>query len=383
MKKRVLLLGSTGSVGRSALNVIESQNEDFEVFGLACKENVKLLNEQIGRFRPRYVAVFDSSKRHLVNLEKKRILTGMEGIKELIAMEVDIVVNAISGSQGLEPTIEALKREKTLALANKESIVMAGRIISRLMKQCPKRLFPIDSEHSALLQLLERFGKEEVRKVIITCSGGPLKDYDRDALSQARPEEALTHPVWKMGKKITLDSATLMNKAFEVIEVRWLFDIEPEKIGVLVHPESIIHGLLELIDGSVLSYMAYPDMRMPISFAINEGRRRSFPARDLSLEQVRSLTFSAPDEERFPAIRLAYEALRAGDSAQVVMNAANEVAALAFMQGRIRFTDICTIVREVMELHSILPVVESPEIVLDLHRWAKSFTERLLKEKYE
>lgn len=383
MRKRVLILGSTGSIGRSTLSVIESQREDFEVFGLVCKENVRLLNEQIERFRPRYVAVLESSKKDLVDLERGRVLTGMEGIKELIAMEVDIVVNAISGSQGLEPTIEALKRERTLALANKESVVMAGRIISRLASQSRARLLPVDSEHSALFQLLERFRREEVKTLIITCSGGPLRDYDNRALSEAKPEQALIHPVWTMGKKITLDSATLMNKAFEVIEVRWLFDIEPERIRVLVHPESIIHGLLELIDGSVFCYMAHPDMRIPISFAINEGKRRHLPVKGLSLEDVACLTFFPPDEERFPAIRLAYEALRVGDSAQVVMNAANEVAGIAFMQGRIKFTDICRIVREVMEHHEVRPVVDSTELVLELTRWARSFTERLLEEEYE
>ena len=267
MKKKVLILGSTGSIGRATLDVIEHEKGNLEVFGLACRNSTGLLNDQIRKFKPKFVCVYDESRKDRVIFNRRRLLTGPEGMNEMTAMDYDIVVNALPGSIGLTPTIEALKHGKTLALANKESLVMAGRIITKLLKKKPERLIPVDSEHSALHQLLKTVPRNEVKKIIITASGGPFRTRKKRDLKNIKPEEALNHPTWKMGQKITLDSATLMNKGLEVIEARWLFNVDPSDISVVVHPESIIHGIIELADNSLMAYMACPDMKVPIAYA--------------------------------------------------------------------------------------------------------------------
>ncbi|MCX8023186.1 MAG: 1-deoxy-D-xylulose-5-phosphate reductoisomerase [Syntrophorhabdaceae bacterium] len=375
MKKRIVILGSTGSIGRSTLEVIERQKEDFEVFGLACKGNIELLNEQIEKFKPKYVCIFDPKDRDRVNFDRKRLLTETKGLEEMIGMEGDIVVNALPGSVGLEPTLYSLRAGKILALANKESLVMAGRVVSKLLKKHNGRLIPIDSEHSALFQVMKKIRRSELSKITITASGGPFRGKKKKFLEEVRPEEALTHPTWKMGKKVTLDSATLMNKGLEVIEARWLFNLDPERIKVLVHPESIIHGMVECTDGSIFAYMAHPDMKIPISYAINEGRIREMPSTVLNLDSIGSLTFYPPDLDTFPSLRLAFEALKAGDGALITLNASNEVASEAFIENRIRFTDIPVIIEKTLEKHPFQPVVEDIETTWEIHRWAKDYTE--------
>jgi 1-deoxy-D-xylulose-5-phosphate reductoisomerase len=379
MRKKVLVLGSTGSIGRATLEVIENQKDDFLVFGLVCKGNVDLLNEQIVRFKPQVVCIFDDDAKDRINVGTARLLTGMDGIREMIHMDVDVVVNALPGSIGLEPTIDTLKARKTLALANKESLVMAGRIIVKLLRENGARLIPVDSEHSAVFQILKAAGPGELKTIMITASGGPFRDHGKETLKDVRPEEALNHPTWKMGKKITLDSATLMNKGLEVIEARWLFDVEPSRIKVLVHPESILHGIIELIDGSVIAYMAHPDMKIPISYALNEEKRFPLPFGKMRLEDVRRLTFYPPDTERFPSLRLAYEALEVGDSAVIAMNASNEVASAAFMDGKISFTDIPRIIEKTLEQHPKMSVIESTEAIWEVHGWAEAYTKNILR----
>lgn len=370
MKKRVVVLGSTGSIGRSTIEVIEHLGDDFEVVGLACRENVELFNAQIRKFRPRLACIFDGSLLGRVEAGSAKLLTGPEGLRELVGLDAQIVVNALPGSIGLEPSVEALRHGKVLALANKESLVMAGRLLRQLLAEHGGRLIPVDSEHSALYQLLRHTDRADIEALIITASGGPFREYTREGLKAVKPEEALEHPTWKMGRKVTLDSATLMNKGLEVIEARWLFDIEPSRIRVLVHPESIVHGMVELVDGTILVNMAYPDMKVPISYALNEEKRRPLPVRKVDLAALTRLTFFSPDIERFPSLGLAYEALKTGDSAQIVLNAANEVAVTAFMEKKIRFTGIPRLIEETLVAHTPVPVMEDFAAIKGLHEWA-------------
>ena len=382
MKKKIVILGSTGSIGRATMEVIENQCDDFEVVGIACKENIELLNKQIKRFRPKYVCIFDKQMKDKVHLDKAHLFVGIEGIKEMLYMDGEIVVNALPGSAGLIPTIETLKQNKILALANKESLVMAGRIVSKLLDKYDSKLYPVDSEHSAIFQLLKHTGREDVKNITITASGGPFRRHLKKALHLVSPSEALDHPTWKMGKKVTLDSATLMNKGLEVIEARWLFGIEPERIRVVVHPESIVHGMIELKDGSFFVYMASPDMKIPIAYAINQGTIHHLPFAQLNLEKLQKLRFYPPDTGKFPSLRLAFDALYAGDGAQVVLNASNEVASEAFIEGRIRFTDIPLFIEKTLQRHEGFSVIEDIDTVWEIHNWAKRYTEETLKESY-
>ncbi len=378
MKKGVTVLGSTGSIGRSTLEAIENQHDEFDLVGIACKGNTRLFAEQICRFKPRLACLYDGGLADAVDFGTSRKLVGLSGLHELLQADAHTIVNALPGSAGLEPTIEALKQGRILALANKESLVMAGRLISRL-RRGGSRLIPVDSEHSALYQLLEGRNDREIEKLVITASGGPFKDYSKEALRNVTSEAALRHPTWQMGTKVTIDSATLMNKGLEVIEARWLFEVGQEKIDVLVHPESVLHGMLQMVDGSLFAYMAYPDMRIPIAFALNTGERRKVPFGKVNLAELGRLTFRAPDMERFPALQLAYSALDAGDSALITLNASNEVASGAFLEGRIGFTDITGLVEEALGHHPGVKEVDDLETILGIHNWAKTYTEDRLR----
>jgi 1-deoxy-D-xylulose-5-phosphate reductoisomerase len=383
MKKKVLILGSTGSIGRATLDVIHEQSNSFEVFGLACKDNIQLLNEQIKKFKPAYVSVYDNHLISQVKFPKKRLLPGMKGIKDLVGMDADIVMNAMPGSIGLEPSIEALKKDKLLALANKESMVMAGRLVRKILQQGNGSLIPVDSEHSALYQIMKTSDQDDLKRLIITASGGPFRDYKKVELKVVKPQDALNHPTWKMGAKITLDSATLMNKGLEVIEARWLFDIGPAQIQVLIHPESIIHGIVEYVDNSFIAYLAYPDMRIPISYALNEEKRQPLPFGALNTEKMFKLTFYPPDIDRFPSLKIALDALAVGDSAVIAMNAANEVAARAFIDGKIKFTEIPVLIEKTLDQHQGSAIIEDMGTILEIHQWASQFTEEKIRKKYE
>ncbi len=383
MKKRIVILGSTGSIGKATLDVIEKHSDSMEVYGLACKDNVELFSAQLAKWKPKYASLFDASREHEVPFGDAEKLGGLAGMKEMVRTDADIVVNALPGSIGLEPTLEALRNGKTLALANKESLVMAGRLIMKLIRETPAKLIPVDSEHSALYQLLSCNEGAEIEALYITASGGPFRKATKEELRKVRPDEAMKHPTWKMGKKITLDSATLTNKGLEVIEARWLFDLDHQRIKVLIHPESIVHGMVELRDGSVLAYLAHPDMRIPISFALNEGVRTKLPFGRVKLATLRKLTFSAPDVDRFPALKLAYDALDIGDSAPIVFNAANEVAAAAFMEGRIRFTDIARLIDEALTRHTRIRKIEDEQIIWEVHRWAMHYVMERLRRSID
>ncbi|HME45865.1 MAG TPA: 1-deoxy-D-xylulose-5-phosphate reductoisomerase [Syntrophorhabdales bacterium] len=383
MKKRIVVLGSTGSIGKATLEVIEKQSDSMEVYGLACKDNVELFSAQLAKWKPRYASLFDASREHEVPFGDAEKLGGLAGIKKMVRTDADIIVNALPGSIGLEPTLEALRSGKTVALANKESLVMAGRLITKLIRETPAKLIPVDSEHSALYQLLNTNDGAEIETLYITASGGPFRKATKEELRKVRPDEAMKHPTWKMGKKITLDSATLANKGLEVIEARWLFGLDHQRIKVLIHPESIVHGMVELRDGSILAYLAHPDMRIPISFALNEGVRTKLPFGKVKLATLRKLTFSAPDVERFPALKLAYDALDIGDSAPIVFNAANEVAAAAFMEGRIRFTDIARLIDEALTRHTRIEKIEDEQIIWEVHRWAMHYVMQRLRRSID
>jgi 1-deoxy-D-xylulose-5-phosphate reductoisomerase len=383
MKKKVLILGSTGSIGQATLDVIHEQRNTFKVLGLVCRDNIELLNEQILKFKPAFVCVYDKDLAIQVKFPKKGLFTGMEGIKDLVGMDVDIVMNAMPGSIGLEPTVEALKTGKVLALANKESMVMAGRLVRKLLQEGDASLIPVDSEHSALYQVMKTSDQSDLKRLIITASGGPFRDYKKTRLRNVKPKDALNHPTWKMGAKITLDSATLMNKGLEVIEARWLFDIDPSRISVLIHPESIVHGIVELVDNSLIAYLAYPDMRIPISYALNEEKRRSLSFGTLNIHEAFTLTFYPPDLDRFPSLKLALDALVQGDGAVIALNAANEVASQAFIHGKILFTDIPVLIEKALEQHHGSPIIEDVEQILEIHRWTTQFTEEKIRKEYE
>jgi 1-deoxy-D-xylulose-5-phosphate reductoisomerase len=378
MKKRIIVLGSTGSIGRSTLDAIENQRDEFDVVGIACKGNTRLFTEQIRRFKPRFACLYEGRLEARVDFGTARRLIGPPGLKELLESDAEMIVNALPGSVGLEPTLEALRQHRILALANKESLVMAGRLIARLRRH-GGRLIPVDSEHSALYQLMDGVGDHEIEKLIITASGGPFRDYSREALRNVTAEQALRHPTWQMGTKVTIDSATLMNKGLEVIEARWLFEVDHERIDVVVHPESVLHGMLQLVDGSLFAYMAYPDMKIPIAFALNEGKRRKVPFGRVNLAELGHLTFRAADTVRFPALKLAYLALDAGDSALIALNASNEVASTAFLEGRIGFTDIPGLVEETVGRHPNVKEVDDLETIWEIHGWAKAYLESHLR----
>jgi 1-deoxy-D-xylulose-5-phosphate reductoisomerase len=383
MKKKVLILGSTGSIGRATLDVIHEQGNSFEVLGLVCKNNIQLLNAQINKFKPAYVSIYDNHLLSQVKFPKKRLLPGMQGIKDLVGMDADIVMNAMPGSIGLEPTIEALKKDKILALANKESMVMAGRLVRKILQQRNGSLIPVDSEHSALYQIVKTSDQDDLKRLIITASGGPFRDYKKAKLKVVKPQDALNHPTWKMGAKITLDSATLMNKGLEVIEARWLFDIDPAQIQVLIHPESIIHGIVEYVDNSYIAYLAYPDMRIPISYALNEEKRRPLSFGALNTDEMFKLTFYPPDIDRFPSLKIALDALTMGDSTVIAMNAANEVAARAFIEGKIKFTEIPILIEKALDQHQGSAIIDDLGTILEIHQWATKFTEEKIRKKYE
>jgi 1-deoxy-D-xylulose-5-phosphate reductoisomerase len=377
--KTVVVLGSTGSIGTATLDVIERQKEEFEVIGLACKGNVRLFNSQVNKYKPKFACIYGAEHLDDVVFGDAKRLSGPDGLKEIASLGADIVVNALPGSVGLEATLAALKHSPLLALANKESLVMAGRIIARSAETGNCRLVPIDSEHSALYQLLQHVGNGGFRKLMITASGGPFRHHSAEQLAGVTVEEALQHPTWNMGRKITLDCATLVNKGLEVIEARWLFGVEPERIEVLIHPESIVHGLLELQDGAILSYMAFPDMRIPISYALNGGLRHEASFNTCDLLAVGTLTFLRPDSERFPGLRLAYEALQSGDSALIVFNCANEIAVSAFLERRIGFTDISRLINEALANHSCIPIIEDVDTVWEVHEWTEQYVKSSLK----
>jgi 1-deoxy-D-xylulose-5-phosphate reductoisomerase len=353
--KFVSVLGSTGSIGRNVLEVIRRFPDRFRVAALSAGNNARELKSQVMEFRPRLVSLV--SRELAASLESElpaefagRIHWGAEGIERVATVdEADMVVSAVVGAAGLLPTLKAINAGKDIGLANKETLVMAGNLVMSEVRRHGVRLLPIDSEHSAIFQALEAGRREDVGRIILTASGGPFREKRSEELRCVTPDQALDHPNWEMGRKISIDSATLMNKGLEVIEARWLFDMEPARIGVVVHPQSIVHSLVEFIDGSVVAQLGIPDMKIPIAYALSYPERLGLGLSRLSLSQCGSLSFEKPDHDRFPALRLAYGALEEGGVKPAVLNAANEVAVDAFLNGAIPFLAIAKVVAETLD----------------------------------
>ncbi|MBI5119099.1 1-deoxy-D-xylulose-5-phosphate reductoisomerase [Candidatus Poribacteria bacterium] len=376
MTRGVTILGATGSVGRNALAVIESLPERFHVVGLTARANAALLLQFIERFRPRVVAVLDEKQARVVESrcpKGTRVLGGEEGVCSVAAVpEADVVVSAIVGAAGLHPVLAAIKQGKTIALANKEPLVMAGGIITALARKHGATLLPVDSEHSAIFQCLHGNAGQKIHRIILTASGGPFYSKDAEALEDVTPEQALDHPTWNMGAKISVDSATLMNKGLEVIEAHWLFGVEIEKIEVVVHPASVIHSMVEFIDGSIIAQMSRSDMRLPIQYALTYPERVESRVKRLNLTEVSPLEFFPPSFEKFPCLRLAFEAARSGGTMPTVLNAANEVAVEEFLQRRLRFSDIPGVIEHVMGEHASVTDPTLEEVMAADHRARES-----------
>jgi len=372
--KSVVVLGSTGSVGRQALEVLKGLGGRFRVKALSCGGNWELLAEQVRTFGPERVAAADpqAAERLASALAGTgvEVLAGPEGVLEVARTPAEVTLSAIVGSAGLGPTLEAAGSARVLALANKEALVEAGELLLGRIGESGARLLPVDSEHSAVFQALLGGRREEVRRIIITASGGPFAGLSAEELRRVTPAEALAHPTWRMGRKITVDSATLVNKAFEVVEAGWLFGLEPERIGVVVHPESIVHGLVEFHDGSLLAQMAQPDMRLPIQYALTWPERLPTGLASVDLAEVGALHFERPDLERFPALGLGWEVLRRGGTAGAVVVRANEVARAAFLAGRLPFTGVYEVIRRVLDEHREQPVEDLTQ-VRRVEAWAE------------
>ena len=380
--KTLVILGSTGSIGTNTLDIVERFPDEFRVAGLSAATNDEKLEEQIRRFKPRMVALSNESaaarlRQRCADLPVE-ILSGTEGVAQVASIsEAEMVISAIVGGAGLVPTLAAIRANKHIALANKEPMVMAGKLMQEEARKHGVRIFPVDSEHSAIFQSLEGHRLEDVRRLILTASGGALWTLTKEELQDVTPERALQHPNWKMGAKITIDSATLMNKGLEVVEARWLFDIPESRIDVLIHRESIIHSLVEYHDRSMIAQLGLPDMRTPISYAMRYPERMPLDLPSLDLTEIGKLTFCKPDHDRFPCLGLGYESLRVGGTMPATMNAANEVAVEAFLNGGIRFIDIAEIIRSTMEAHQPREV-ESLDDALETDRWAREKAEALV-----
>ncbi len=381
--KRLAILGSTGSIGTSTLSVVAEHPEEFTVAALAAGQNVRVLSEQIRQFRPALVSVQDEGtaaklKGLLPPEMKTEILSGAAGVLAVATeSRAEMVVSAMVGAVGLEPTVAAVEAGIPVALANKETLVAAGPLVMAVARRQEVPLIPVDSEHSAIFQALQGQRREDIQRLWLTASGGPFRTWEAARLREVTAAQALKHPNWSMGPKITIDSATMMNKALEVIEASVLFDLPVDRIGVYIHPQSIIHSLVEFVDGSVLAQMGVPDMRLPIAYALAYPRRLPLNSAPLDLCRVAQLTFEPPDTTRFPGLALGYAAARAGGTMPAVLNAGNEIAVAAFLEGRIAFLDIPRVVEATMQAHP-RQTLESLEQVLGVNRWARDYAKNLI-----
>jgi 1-deoxy-D-xylulose-5-phosphate reductoisomerase len=390
--KRIAILGSTGSIGQNALRVIDALNTSggrratsYEIVALSANSSIELLAEQARCYKPKFVAVTDPDYYHeikeLIGDLDTKILAGPDSLVEIAELSVvDIVLTAVVGAAGLPAVLAAAKKGKTLAVANKEPLVMAGELLTRTIKKSGSVLLPVDSEHSAIFQAMQAGSRDEVSKIILTASGGPFRTASLDDMSSVTLEEALAHPVWDMGPKITIDSATMMNKALEVIEARWLFDVPVERIEVLIHPESIIHSLVEFIDGSVIAQLGTPDMCLPIQYALTYPLRLPGIAEHLRLDELGQLTFEKPNLKVFRALALGFEVAKTDGTAAVVFNAANEAAVGEFLEGRIKFVNIVELIEHCLGKHSVKTGVSLDEL-LEIDAWARREVIECLKQK--
>ena len=376
-KKSISILGSTGSIGVNTLKVVKHLNSQIKVISLSCNKNIELLYEQIKSFNPQTVSVLDENSYHKIKKKLKNhdveILKGRSGLLELsLRNNVDLVMNGLVGAPGMEPTLNAVSQGIDVALANKESLVMAGNIINKAMNKTGAKLFPVDSEHSAIWQCLVGENIKDVRRLILTGSGGPFRKRPLETFNDITLEEALSHPNWKMGKKITIDSATMMNKGFELIEAYWLFGLNPEKIDIVVHPQSIIHSMIEFKDSSIKAQLGIPDMKVPIQYALTYPRHIEAPWERLNFFTCKDFTFQEPDYERFPCILLAIESLKTLGTSGTALNLSNDYAVYRFLNNEIKFTDISKINKLSMRNHAW---IKEPNLhdISKLDIWIKEF----------
>lgn len=382
--KRLSILGSTGSVGRSSLEVIRHHRSQFEVIGLVAGRNVNLLIEQTREFRPKYVSLKFASEAKIFCSQspdpKIKVLVGSAGAEQIASLpENDIVVSAITGIEGLKPTLAAIGAGKRVALANKESMVVAGPFLQQQAQQSGAEIIPVDSEHSGIYQCLRKERIEDVRKVILTASGGPFFYHTPEKLESVTLEQALQHPRWKMGKKITVDSATMMNKGLELIEARWLFNLSPEQLDVLVHPQSLVHSLVELRDGTLLAQLSPTDMKIPIQYALTAPCREKSILPSLDLKRIKKFEFYEVDTEKFPLLELARQALSKDLSFSVFLNGANEEAVAAFLRQEIKFIDLATIIFKVMDQHQSRKI-ECIEDIFEIDQLARQVTRKIISQ---
>jgi 1-deoxy-D-xylulose-5-phosphate reductoisomerase len=374
--RRIAILGSTGSVGVTTLDVVSRFPDQFKVVALAAGRNISRLREQVAKFQPELVSVQSAEiaqeLRETTRAFRGEIAWGDDGLRRVAAHpDTDFVVSALVGAVGLIPTLEAIRAGKTIGLANKEVMVVAGELVTRAAAAHDVRILPIDSEHNAIFQALANHPIDSVRRIILTASGGPFLHWSIADLARVTPTDALQHPTWKMGSKITIDSATLMNKGLEVIEARWLFGVDTSRISVIVHPQSVVHSMVEFIDGSVMAQLAVPDMTIPVAYALAYPTRLPLPHLPvLDLAATGSLDFLAPDEAKFPCLGLAYTALIRGGTAPAVLNAANEIAVERFLAGDLAFVEIPRLVGEILDAHEIVPA-DSIDTLLAADAWAR------------
>ena len=377
--KKIAILGSTGSIGTQTLDVVRA-NGDIEVLGISAGRNVKMLEEQAREFHPRLIAVWDenAAKDLAVRLQDMdvKIVGGMDGLLELACMpETDILVTAVVGMIGIRPTMEGIRAGKDIALANKETLVTAGHLIMPMAKEYGVKILPVDSEHSAVFQVLHGEKRQQVEKLLITASGGPFRGKKREELKNVTLADTLKHPNWVMGQKITVDSATLVNKGLEVMEARWLFDVDLDHIQVVVQPKSIIHSMVEFKDGAVMAQLGTPDMRLPIQYALYYPERRYLDGERLDFSKLKEITFEEPDMDTFLGLPMAMDAARAGGSMPTVFNAANELAVKKFLQEKIGFLDIYEIIGQSMERHRVIENPDLDEILaveMETYKWIES-----------
>ena len=380
--KNIVILGSTGSIGVSALEVLAAYPDRFRVYGLTAASKDELFSKQIRDFRPHAVAMAEVAAadrlRNYPNISSTQIHAGVEGLVEIATLnQADLIISAIVGAAGLVPTLAAIKAGKHVALANKEPMVMAGQLMQQEARNHGGMIFPVDSEHSALFQSMQGHRKEDIRRLILTCSGGPFRTCTREEMLHKTKAEALNHPNWDMGSKITIDSATLMNKGLEVIEAHWLFGISAAQIDVIVHPQSIIHSMVEYNDGSIIAQMGIPDMKIPIAYALSYPEHISLDLPRCDLLKEGLLSFEEPDQQKFPCLGLAYRALRDGGTMPAVLNAANEVAVQGFLDDRIGFLDIEKVILGTMDAHEVVKL-ETLDDTLAADCWARSKAENIV-----
>ena len=382
--KNIAILGSTGSIGRSALSVIDAHADQLQVVGLAAGDNADLLANQIARYRPRIVAMasgaaLDRLRRNTVPSEVHLAGAGRDGLVAVASHpEVDLVLCASTGTVGLEAVLAAIAQRKAVALANKEVLVMAGGMVMEAARRRGVTILPVDSEHNAIHQCLHGRPVAELKRLILTASGGPFRGSSMSALSRVSSEDALRHPTWRMGRKISVDSATLMNKGLELIEAHWLFGVNTDRIDVVIHPQSVVHSMVELTDGSIIAQLGVTDMRLPIQYALSYPERWPTSLPSLDLTHAVRLDFDLPDTESFPCLKLAYRALQADRSLPVVLNAANEVAVATFLEGRLGFTRIPEVIERTMDAHRPAEV-STLEAVRSVDRWAREYSQEIVR----